>query len=128
MTEIKLTINVPDLAQAVNALAAAMTNARTTMQAPQAPTPPPVAQATLINPPDPTVAAPQAPQASVPTAAAPTYTHEQIAAAGSALIDAGKLTNLLDLLGRFGVQAVTQLAPEQLGAFATELRQLGAQI
>lgn len=35
---------------------------------------------------------------------------------------------LLALLGRYGVQAVTQLAPEHYGAFATELWALGAQI
>ena len=37
-------------------------------------------------------------------------------------------SQLLELLGRYGVQAVTQLQPEQYGAFATELRALGAQI
>lgn len=48
--------------------------------------------------------------------------------AGAALIDAGKMNELIGLLGAFGVQAVTQLKQEQLGAFATELRKLGAQI
>jgi hypothetical protein len=38
------------------------------------------------------------------------------------------MQQLLELLGRYGVQAVTQLKPEQYGAFATELRALGAQI
>ena len=38
------------------------------------------------------------------------------------------MQQLLELLGRHGVQAVTQLQPEQYGAFATELRALGAQI
>lgn len=48
--------------------------------------------------------------------------------AGAALIDAGKINELMGLLNAFGVQAVTQLKQEQLGAFATELRKLGAQI
>lgn len=48
--------------------------------------------------------------------------------AGAALIDAGKINELMGLLNTFGVQAVTHLKQEQLGAFATELRKLGAQI
>jgi len=48
--------------------------------------------------------------------------------AGAALIDTGKINELMGLLNNFGVQAVTHLKPEQLGAFATELRKLGAQI
>lgn len=64
----------------------------------------------------------------VPVAAAPSYSMEQIATAGAALVDAGKRDQLLELLGRFGVQAVTQLQPAQFGVFAAELRALGAQI
>ncbi len=73
------------------------------------------------------VAPPTAPPV-VPTAAAPTYNRDQIMTAGAALIDAGKINELMGLLNAFGVQAVTQLKPEQLGTFATELRKLGAQI
>lgn len=73
------------------------------------------------------VAPPAAPPV-VPAAAAPTYNCDQIMTAGAALIDAGKINELMGLLNAFGVQAVTQLKPEQLGAFATELRKLGAQI
>ena len=40
----------------------------------------------------------------------------------------GRCSIFSELLGRYGVQAVTQLQPEQYGAFATELRALGAQI
>ena len=58
---------------------------------------------------------------------------EDIIKAASA---AGKIGNwgigneyeLLALLTKYGVQAVTQLTPDQYGAFATELRALGAQI
>ena len=59
---------------------------------------------------------------------APTYTLDQIAKAGANLVDAGKMEQLLALLTKYGVQAVTQLTPDQYGAFATELRALGAQI
>lgn len=68
------------------------------------------------------------PAPTVPVAGAPTYTLDQISRAGASLVDAGKMQQLLELLGRYGVQAVTQLQPEQYGAFATELRALGAQI
>lgn len=78
--------------------------------------------------PAPTAPAPVAPPAAVPVATAPTFTREQIMTAGAALIDAGKMNELMTLLNTFGVQAVTQLKENQLGAFATELRKLGAQI
>ena len=68
------------------------------------------------------------PAPTVPVTGAPTYTLDQISRAGAYLVDAGRMQQLLELLGRYGVQAVTQLQPEQYGAFATELRALGAQI
>ena len=48
--------------------------------------------------------------------------------AGASLVDAGKMEQLLALLAKYGVQAVTQLQPDQYGVFATELRTLGAQL
>lgn len=73
-------------------------------------------------------AAPAVPVTAVPVTTAPAYTLDQISRAGASLVDAGKMQQLLELLGRYGVQAVTQLQPEQYGTFATELRALGAQI
>lgn len=64
---------------------------------------------------------------TVPTSA-PQYTLEMIATAGSALIDAGKMDQLMQLLGKFGVASLTELAPENYGAVAGELRALGAAI
>lgn len=61
-------------------------------------------------------------------ATAPKYTVEQIMAAGATLMDAGKANDLINLLHSFGVQAVMELKPEQLGAFATAMRDLGAKI
>lgn len=90
------------------------------------PSPTPVTNAPIAGP---TSAAPgNTPAPAVPVAGAPTYTLDQISRAGASLVDAGKMQQLLELLGRYGVQAVTQLKPEQYGAFATELRALGAQI
>ncbi len=65
--------------------------------------------------------------APVPTSA-PQYTLDMIATAGSALIDAGKMDQLMQLLGKFGVASLTELAPKNYGAVANELRALGAAI
>ena len=65
---------------------------------------------------------------SVPVASAPQYSIEQIMKAGATLMDEGKINELRELINSFGVEAVTNLKPDQLGAFATELRKLGAKI
>ena len=103
-----------------------------------APTPAPVAASAPAPAPTPTPAAPPAapaqtaaptnPAPAVPVTTAPTYTLDQIAKAGASLVDAGKMEQLLALLAKYGVQAVTQLQPDQYGVFATELRTLGAQL
>lgn len=63
-------------------------------------------------------------------APAPSYTQEQLSKAGVELVstDPAKMTELSSLLAQYGVQAITQLAPAQYGAFATALRGLGARI
>ena len=81
------------------------------------PSPGPVAQAT-----------PNYPAPNVPLAQPPQYTIDQIMAAGATLMDAGKVNELRNLLMSFGANAVMDLKPEQLGAFATGLRELGAKI
>jgi hypothetical protein len=156
MSEFTLKVQAPELAAAISQLAAAISGAPIQHIAapaqvpaqqppspatpvaptpPPAPTAPPVATAAPVqvqapNEPPAQAPPPVAPPAPpvVPTAAAPTYNQDQIMTAGAALIDAGKINELMGLLNAFGVQAVTQLKQEQLGAFATELRKLGAQI
>lgn len=68
-----------------------------------------------------------APTQTVPTAA-PQYTLDMIAKAGTALIDAGKMGELTALLAKYGVEALTALDPAHYGAFVNELRALGASI
>ena len=157
MMEMKIKIDVPELVAAVEKLAAAIDKTALNITVPNegtlnfnmpagnapvapatvqtAPTPAPVAASAPAPAPTPTPAAP--PVTPMPTAAAPapavpvtapTYTLDQIAKAGANLVDAGKMEQLLALLTKYGVQAVTQLTPDQYGAFATELRALGAQI
>lgn len=70
----------------------------------------------------------QPPASPVPVAVAPTYTLDALARAGATLAQSGKMEEALALLARYGVQTVNQLKPEQYGAFATELRALGAQV
>lgn len=157
MMEMKIKIDAPELVAAVEKLAAAIDKTALNIAVPNegtlnfnmpagnapvapapvqtAPTPAPVAAPASAPAPVPTPAAP--PVTPMPTAAAPapavpvtapTYTLDQIAKAGANLVDAGKMEQLLALLTKYGVQAVTQLTPDQYGAFATELRALGAQI
>lgn len=134
MSNMAMTIKVeaPDLVAALMRLAAAVNPGANILtpdthqpQMPAStPAPAPIAPpAAPVAPPAPTPAAP-----AVPVTTAPAYTLDQIAKAGASLVDAGKMEPLLALLSRYGVQAVTQLAPEHYGAFATELRALGAQI
>ena len=177
MLELKITIAAPDLAAAINNLAAALDgkNPHTvcnqygtdnkhidyvgtitmgmsgkarpaTPAAPVNPTPAPTVPtrapgaplsatpaqtAAQIAPAVPVVQpAPVANTTPAPTAptSAPQYTLDMIATAGSALIDAGKMDQLMQLLGKFGVASLTELAPESYGAVAGELRALGATI
>lgn len=97
---------------------------------PTQPTPAPVATPTSAPAPaaPAQTVAPTNPAPTVPVTTAPTYTLDQIAKAGASLVDAGKMEQLLALLAKYGVQAVTQLQPDQYGVFATELRTLGAQL
>lgn len=147
MLEMKLTIEAPELANALNNLAAAL-GARpfptaqqapaaastqpqpvVPQQAPAAPVAPMPAPAPVAPMPAPaTTAQPNTPVAGVPLAQPPKYTVDQIMAAGAQLMDAGKVNDLMNLLHSFGVQAVMDLKPEQLGAFATALRDMGAKI
>ncbi|MDP1394790.1 hypothetical protein Q8G28_15500 [Lysinibacillus capsici] len=67
------------------------------------------------------------PQQPVPTSQT-SYSMDQLAVAATQLMDAGKREQLMQLLATFGVQALTTLPQEQYGAFATKLRELGANI
>lgn len=91
----------------------------TPAQQPIAPVPAPV----LVQQPIAPVPAP----AAVPTAAA-SYTLDDLARAAMPLMDAGRQAELQQLLQLFGVEALPALQPGQYGAFATKLREMGAQI
>lgn len=78
--------------------------------------------------PNPTVTpTPVAAPAPLPTTAT-TYSLDEILKAAASLMDQGRTADLQALLTNYGVPKVSMLPPEQLGAFATDLRQMGAVI
>ena len=102
-------------------------------QHPAAPVSPPTSAVPVTPTPPATAPAPSTPAPAVPvapTTPSPGYTLEQLSTAGANLTraDPSKMAQLVALLQQYGVQAVTQLAPEHYGAFATALRGLGAAI
>ena len=65
---------------------------------------------------------------TVPVSQGPAFSMEQISVACVGLCDMGKRENVLRLLTQFGVQAVTDIRPEQVNDFVIALRGLGAAI
>lgn len=103
-------------------------NPTTPVSAPQ--TAPVVPTASSVN--YPTPEAPAVPVANnattTPTAPEKQYTLEEIAKAGTALVDAGKIAEVSALLGKYGVEVLTAVNPSMYGAIAADLRALGAPI
>lgn len=135
MLEMNITITAAGLEAAINNLATAIggnaaankaetaviASDQTTPAAPQIPVVPIMPTPPAVQPSVPVTPTP------LPTSA-PQYTFDMISTAGSALIDAGKMVQLQQLLGKFGVQSLAELKPESYGAIANELRALGAKI
>ena len=88
--------------------------------------PAPVAQPAAAPAPVAQPAAAPAPVAAPTTARA--FRFEDIQLAATSLCDTGKRAEVLALLAKYGIQALSALPAEQYGAFATELRGLGAKI
>lgn len=95
-----------------------------------APTAPPATAVSSANAPTPAATPNAVANAAAPSPAATSkaVTFDDIVAAGSQLLDAGRMSDLLNLLKGFGVQAITQLKPEQFPDVAVALRGLGAKI
>lgn len=97
--------------------------AKTTTEAPVTPE-----VKTEVKPTAPVVETPPTETVTVPTAA-PTYTIQELANAAKGILDAGNVEKLKALLtDQFGVKALTELAPERYGEFATAIRAMGAKI
>lgn len=139
MIEAKITVDAPKLAEAINNLAKAITsdaNATTYLAAVSKNVIAPKfaeAKDTAVAPaevaPTPTTTPVQVAEAT-PEITQPikTYTLDDLSRAGAELIDQGKMPQLIDLLKKNGVQAITQLKPDQYAAVATELIALGAKL
>ena len=137
MFEINVTVTAPEITVAINNLAAAISG-NTPVAVPTAEPQPEKAtpvQTQTENPTAPVAAAPVAPAQPVPSAPAPSNapvpTIDTLSRAGAALCEQGKMPQLIELLGKYGVQAVTQLnnaTPEVLTAFANDLKALGANL
>jgi len=153
--QITVNINAPELAQAIHALAAVLSQSggivRSTQTAPQpeiqptapqqihvhqpieqsapaanqAPTAPVAQQSAPIAQPAVQQPAPVSQPAAAPTAA-PTYDFNQLATATMQLQQAGQ--NILELFAQFGIQSLNQLPKERYGEYVNVLRQRGAKI
>lgn len=147
MLDINITVRFPDLLAAVSALAsvlnrpenapAAARAAATDVPAPVNPTPAPATVTPATAGPVPTATSPSDTATAnatvpgpVPVSAAPAYTKDQVGKAGADMLaaDPGKLDALRGLLTKYGVLSIVEVPEDKLGAFATELRALGAKI
>lgn len=158
MIEIKVTVDIPGIAEAINNLAQAIAEKKPVAveavkqeapvvqaSAPIAPVAASVAPAAPVQPPVQTtpapapvapVAPPVTPAASTASAPAqqqtPTVakriTLDDLSLAGAKLVDAGKMDALINTLQSFGVAAITLLREDQYASFADCLRSMGANI
>lgn len=140
MFEMKVSVEItsPDMTAAINNLAKAIEKFSSPVITPvvtktevhnepvnpapiPAPIPAPTPVQTPVNPTPASVqtTAPQ-PQKAI--------TIDMLAAAGAPLIDQGKMPQLMALLAKYNVQAITQLTPDKYDGFAEDLRSIGAQI
>lgn len=155
MIEIKVTVDIPGIAEAINNLAQAIAEKKpiaveaVKQEAPivqaSAPVAAPVAPVAPVHPPVQTASAPApvapaavsviptATTASAPAqqqapAAAKRITLDDLSLAGAKLVDAGKMDALINALQNFGVAAITLLHEDQYASFADCLRSMGANI
>ena len=157
MIEIKVTISTPDLSQAIVQMAAALKGraevpeAKTAELVIPAGTPmqvtgietvkaepvkaeevPAAVPEPATQPAAPSVpVAPTVPVASVmpqPAPAPAVIDLDAISRAGAGLVDQGKMADIMAVLKKYGVMAITQLKEDQFAAFAADLRALGANI
>lgn len=135
----EITIRIPELAEALNNLAAAIREAGSipaliedheeNAERPATAVP---EEAKPAEPePAPIVPKPENKPAAPASQAAPerTYTFNDISKAGAALCGAGKMDQLIALLNdKYKVQAITELKPDVYGQLAADLIALGAEL
>lgn len=151
----EITVNIhglDSLAHAIAAMAQAIehgqggTLAAVAVPAAQAPIVPHAAATASVAPapPAPAPAAPSAPAPAEPVPTAPTlaapaaaiplaaasqqYTLAELQRAVMPLLDAGRMTDLQQVLAKYGAQDLTKVPAEQYGALAADFRALGARL
>lgn len=132
MIEIKVTVEIPGMTEAINNLAQAIAEKKPVaveavkQEAPAVQASAPVAPvAASVTP---TVTAASAPAQQQAPTAAKRITLDDLSLAGAKLVDAGKMDALINALQNFGVAAITLLHEDQYASFADCLRSLGANI
>lgn len=90
----------------------------------------PVPSVPSVAPATTAIAAPVAPTtpAPVPTAAAPTYTVEEMQLACAPLMDANRMGEIQSTIAKYGATSLLDIPKEQYGALAADLRALGARL
>lgn len=132
MIEIKVTVDIPGIAEAINNLAQAIAEKKPVaveavkQEAPVVQASAPVAPAAVSVIPTATTAS--APAQQQAPAAAKRITLDDLSLAGAKLVDAGKMDALINALQNFGVAAITLLHEDQYASFADCLRSMGANI
>ncbi|MCD8372045.1 MAG: hypothetical protein LUD27_01945 [Clostridia bacterium] len=141
MCEIKITISAPDLADAIKSLAEAL-SVSVQSQARSEPVQAAAlkdAGASEAEKPAELQTTPEPAKSAAETNATPSepekqpvnariYTITELSKAGADLLTKGKMGQLVELLKRFGVQALTQVPKEKYGDLALGLIELGAQL
>lgn len=132
MIEIKVTVEIPGMTEAINNLAQAIAEKKPVaveavkQEAPAVQASAPVTP--VAAPVTPTVTAASAPAQQQAPTAAKRITLDDLSLAGAKLVDAGKMDALINALQNFGVAAITLLHEDQYASFADCLRSLGANI
>ena len=81
-----------------------------------------VSEATQEAAPDPVITQ------DIPADDGPVYNIDMLSRAGTALLDKGKMGDLLNLLGEFSAASLMDLKPEQYPAFAQKMKAIGADL
>ena len=81
-----------------------------------------VSEATREAAPDPVITQ------DIPADDGPVYNIDMLSRAGTALLDKGKMGDLLNLLGEFSAASLMDLKPEQYPAFAQRMKAIGADL
>lgn len=116
------------LAAAIEKLAVALSCPAGTTVSGQAVMPATQPQAPAIQPVPPAEQQPQTIPQAAPVAAPPEYSAAQLQQSAADLVRSGKQPQCFALLQKYGINRLDMLPQDQFGAFAADLRALGAKL